>query len=142
MKAGRFTGVPIVQRVCPCGVQFRGQREICIKCRKRQERKEHPERFATKYKENRQAFLARRRLDRYGVTPEKFSRMLAACGGCCEVCRIPFGGPVRRCIDHCHRTGKVRGLLCHKCNTAAGQAGDSPELLRKLAAYLEAKGGE
>lgn len=40
-------------------------------------------------------------------------------------------------VDHCHTSGAVRGLLCHGCNVALGFAKDSPELLRRLALYLE-----
>jgi hypothetical protein len=39
-------------------------------------------------------------------------------------------------IDHCHRTGKVRGLLCHCCNLALGLFKDNPALLEKAASYL------
>ena len=41
------------------------------------------------------------------------------------------------CFDHCHRTGKFRGWICAKCNSALGLTGDSPSLLRELANYLE-----
>lgn len=53
----------------------------------------------------------------------------------CEVC-----GAVPRnyiCFDHCHTTNKFRGWLCNSCNSALGYARDNPDLLRKLAAYLE-----
>ena len=40
-------------------------------------------------------------------------------------------------VDHCHKTGKVRGLLCVRCNIAIGQVRDSVETLRRMIAYLE-----
>ena len=46
-------------------------------------------------------------------------------------------GGRRICVDHCHRTGVVRGFLCNKCNTILGLAGDSPNMLLKLANYLK-----
>ena len=52
----------------------------------------------------------------------------------CEICSKKVN---EICYDHCHQTGKFRGWLCHTCNRVLGLAGDSPELLRKLAAYLE-----
>lgn len=52
----------------------------------------------------------------------------------CEVC----GSKNRTAIDHCHTSGKVRGILCGNCNQTVGHAFDNPYLLRKLANYLEA----
>ena len=40
-------------------------------------------------------------------------------------------------VDHCHKTGKIRQLLCSNCNPAIGFIKDSPELARKMADYLE-----
>lgn len=50
----------------------------------------------------------------------------------CQICGEPAFA-----IDHCHKTGIVRGALCHRCNTGIGWMNDSPELLRKAALYLE-----
>jgi hypothetical protein len=68
--------------------------------------------------------------------------MLAAQGGVCAVCRKlnPDRLGRRLHVDHCHETGRVRGLLCTLCNNAIGQAGESPERLRALATYLEERG--
>lgn len=54
--------------------------------------------------------------------------------GSCEVCD-KWSNPLQ--LDHCHKTGIMRGWLCGTCNRAAGQAKDDPVLLRKLADYLE-----
>jgi hypothetical protein len=43
-------------------------------------------------------------------------------------------------VDHDHKTGKVRGILCHKCNIALGLIGDDPARARALANYLEREG--
>lgn len=59
----------------------------------------------------------------------------------CEICEVPLtnGRSIRgRAIDHCHKTGAIRGVLCGGCNRGLGCAKDSPEILRKMAAYLEA----
>lgn len=53
--------------------------------------------------------------------------------GACEVC----GSSKRICLDHDHKTGKLRGFLCNNCNHALGNVGDCPETLRGLAEYLE-----
>lgn len=50
-----------------------------------------------------------------GVSDEQYARLLAAQGGHCALC--PNGPKTRRLhVDHEHRSGKVRGLLCHRCN--------------------------
>jgi len=51
----------------------------------------------------------------------------------CEVC----GNTENLCIDHDHITGKVRGVLCSRCNSALGLLGDSKEVILKLASYIE-----
>lgn len=74
----------------------------------------------------------------YGLTLEDFDRMLAAQGGACAICKtcVP-GGPGRFSVDHCHTTGRVRGLLCNNCNRGIGGLKDDANLLRAAIAYLE-----
>lgn len=81
----------------------------------------------------------------YGLTPEQVEAMYVARDGRCETCgremsrtRVRGGAPVA-CIDHCHTTGAVRGMLCVACNTTLGKMRDNPALLRTLADYLEKK---
>ena len=54
----------------------------------------------------------------------------------CDICRQAFKSRRDRHIDHCHRSGKVRGILCSNCNTALGQMRDSVEILESAIAYL------
>ena len=72
----------------------------------------------------------------YGITHDEYDAMLAKQYGGCAVCGKPEAGK-RLAVDHDHRTGKVRGLLCENCNRALGMAQDSPTILRALADYLE-----
>jgi hypothetical protein len=76
------------------------------------------------------ARLHKRGLTIYG---EKLLRQQQnnACAGCFD----PLGETF--VIDHCHRTGRRRGLLCHRCNTALGLARDNADTLRRLADYLD-----
>jgi hypothetical protein len=73
----------------------------------------------------------------YGITPEQRDAMIARQGGECAGCRRRFGTEHRPAIDHCHGTGAVRGVLCHRCNSILAFSGDSPEVLRRLARYLD-----
>jgi AAA domain/Recombination endonuclease VII/Homeodomain-like domain len=70
---------------------------------------------------------------RYGLSREAFDALLARQGGVCGICKKHR--PL--CVDHCHVTGKVRGLLCHKCNRGLGHYNDDPDLTRAATAYLE-----
>jgi hypothetical protein len=72
---------------------------------------------------------------RYGVSLEEYEEMLRAQDGRCAICGDP-PGKRRLAIDHCHETGRVRGLLCVRCNTLIGQADDSVERLRQAVLYL------
>lgn len=59
-------------------------------------------------------------------------------GGVCGVCKgPPMGRGLVYHVDHCHVTGKVRGLLCHKCNVALGMVQDRVSHLQALISYLE-----
>lgn len=66
------------------------------------------------------------------------------CAGCGkpETRKTPSGGVALMSADHCHATGKFRGLLCSRCNLALGYAQDDPEILRSLASYLERGGSD
>jgi Recombination endonuclease VII len=73
---------------------------------------------------------------KFGLTPAEYEAKLAAQGGGCALCgREPT--PDRQLdIDHDHRTGAVRGLVCNRCNQGLGQFGDDPICLAHAAAYL------
>lgn len=91
------------------------------------------------------AYEIRRWLVRtYGITADDYARMLEEQGGVCATCKNPetatqhtTGAVKALAVDHCHTTGKVRGLLCWRCNAVLGKVRDSTELLREMAAYLE-----
>lgn len=70
---------------------------------------------------------------RYGITEDDFERMLARQGGLCAVYR----GVPGAFVDHCYRTGRVRGVLCFNCNNGLGHFGDNTVLLELAALYLD-----
>jgi len=89
-------------------------------------------------KENPEKIQAHGLKRRYGITTQTYNNMLSLQKGCCAICgKESCSTGNNFCVDHCHKTGKIRGLLCRKCNVGIGQLLDSPSLLRKAAEYLE-----
>jgi len=77
-------------------------------------------------------------MTRYGITFNDYEEMFKKQGGLCAICFMPETGQKRSLsVDHCHKTGKVRGLLCDKCNNMLGRAGDNCMVLMSGAYYLE-----
>lgn len=74
---------------------------------------------------------------KYHVSPEEADHLLERLQGNCDVCGHD-GSHERLCVDHCHTTGKVRGILCQKCNRALGQLGDDVASIERLLTYLTA----
>jgi hypothetical protein len=72
--------------------------------------------------------------ERYGITVEQYEAMLAAQGGVCAICG-KLNGNSRLYVDHCHRDGGVRGLLCARCNSWLGRY-EQPGFLERADAYL------
>lgn len=79
----------------------------------------------------------------FGLTLEAYDAMLAAQGGVCAICCKPESHRSTKnlAVDHCHATGKIRGLLCYRCNTLIGYAKDSASTLRAAVIYLENRNG-
>lgn len=74
----------------------------------------------------------------YGLTLEEYELILASQGGVCAICGTDKirGFGKRLAIDHCHDTGKVRGILCGNCNRGVGHFANDPALLEAAAVYL------
>lgn len=77
----------------------------------------------------------------HGLEVESYEAMFEAQNNQCAICgkeetRKLKGTVMRLCVDHDHRTGKIRALLCHDCNSGLGKFYDSPDLLTKAAIYL------
>ena len=77
----------------------------------------------------------KRRLARYGLSVEEYEALVREQNGACAICKKK--PPRWFCIDHCHSTGVVRGLLCVKCNVGLGHFDEDPHLMRTATAYLE-----
>jgi hypothetical protein len=113
----------------PDGLQY-----WCISCRRMYNKKQPP------------GSWRRQNLRRFGITPQQYDRMLANQNGVCAVCHRPEtcrnnwskNGEIRPLhVDHDHKTGEIRALLCNHCNTTLGSMNEDPERIRALAEYAE-----
>lgn len=114
----------------------------CIPCTKESARlsegrriSQDPERFYSARKRQGRS----QKLKKYGLDEEVYLEILKRQGGVCAICGVD--NPQRKghdvfIVDHCHITGKVRGLLCHKCNVSVGMMNDDPDVLESGARYL------
>ncbi len=100
------------------------------------------------YKLSRKAYVPldglKSKLSRYGLSYEKYCGMAYRQSYVCAICGKDEtsinnlnGKPNGLAIDHCHKTGKVRGLLCFSCNLGLGKFKDNTSLLQKAISYLE-----
>ena len=71
---------------------------------------------------------------RYGIDREDYGRMIERQNNACALCREEFSNNIQ--VDHCHNTGKIRGLLCRTCNVGLGHFGEDIERLRAAIEYL------
>ena len=75
---------------------------------------------------------------KYNITLDDYNKMFDEQTGCCFGCgkhQSEIEKPL--CVDHCHETGLVRGLLCDKCNCALGFVNDRVDILENLTKYLK-----
>lgn len=84
------------------------------------------------YAQNPAGQLSRARKYKYGISQQEWEKLFLECEGKCQIC----SSPEEICVDHNHSTGRVRGLLCRKCNAAIGLLKETPELLLKAVEYL------
>lgn len=107
--------------------------EGCVACIKKSQMK--------RYFENRPKYakyqLRTHLKSAYGLTMEQFEIMVKKQSGVCAICEKPCVVHGRLSVDHNHKTGNVRGLLCKSCNAGLGHFYDDPALFRKAADYLE-----
>ena len=74
----------------------------------------------------------------FGITLEDYNRMLKQQEGCCAICKKHHTEFLKNlAVDHCHNSGKIRGLLCMYCNTALGKFNDNTELMEAAVKYIK-----
>ena len=81
---------------------------------------------------------------RYGISQLEYEDMLSNQGGVCAICSKSeitiddrTGNLRHLSVDHCHISGKIRAILCAKCNKGIGAFGDDPAILQRAADYLK-----
>ena len=111
----------------------KGLCKTCYNCSKQHcWRKQNPERALAVY-------VSRQ----YGISLQQYRDMLRVQGGKCAICSTEAPQELagtyqsrRLSVDHCHKTGYVRGLLCTKCNTVLGLIEENPLILQKISDYI------
>ena len=118
-------------------------RSVCRRCFSKQTYKARKKRGRTDEEYAKDREVARdSNMKKYGIDWATFQTMSVAQGGKCQICgKVPSGklAHSRLNVDHNHKTGQIRGLLCNRCNVALGQFRDDPALLRCAANYLESE---
>jgi hypothetical protein len=138
-----------------------GRQNKCIECSKvaakdwyaanpdyrrekaREWRAENPDYVRGYRKDNRRRIYLVESARKYGITTEQFDEMWASQNGSCATCRKLFDWSIKQTkphIDHCHTTGRVRGLLCNACNSVLGIVNENADVLSALIGYLECHG--
>lgn len=120
-------------------------RNTCHPCRAKYMRRYHKERREKLQRDGINVDRVQLLRRTYGMTDQQFAELLAKQDGRCAICGrdkatnevlAPGRKPKSMSVDHCHATGKVRGLLCAACNRAIGLFKDDPTLCEAAAAYL------
>lgn len=109
--------------------EWRDKNKTKVKSYRDKWRREHPN-YSKEWAERNKSKIRLSQIKyNYNLTEEEYEALPKAC----EV----YGSTKNLCIDHNHITGKVRGVLCSRCNSALGLLGDSKEVILKLASYIE-----
>lgn len=105
--------------------------QVCRKARRKITRQQNKVSNRPREREKERRY----KLAKFGLSPEMFEVLVVEQGGLCSIC---CGGPTSLglCIDHNHKSGRMRGLLCGPCNSAIGLLKDSPEIVEAAAKYL------
>lgn len=73
----------------------------------------------------------------FGITLDDYKKLSEQQNHVCKICKNPEKNNKRLAVDHCHDTGKIRGLLCFTCNMGIGYLKHNPELIKIAALYCE-----
>lgn len=137
------------KRVCiRCSIGFLPRRmdqvyccRTCSKSGPKGGRKSGKRKTPRPAKENTDETRLQRVLSKKGIDKADYLVLVEGHSNCCEICGKPADEEryKKLCLDHCHETGRPRGLLCVKCNSGLGMFRDKTELLLSAVKYLTYK---
>jgi hypothetical protein len=110
-----------------------GKRNYCSVC-DREKSKRYRELFPEKSK---QQVRSSKLKTKYNIDLNFFEEMVSNQDNKCAICKTEFWDPKYTCVDHCHKTKKVRAILCGPCNTGLGLFKESTQALKNAIKYLE-----
>jgi len=106
----------------------------------RKKNKDKMKEYCKKYRQNpknREREINQKLLDKYNITLEEKNAMIDNQDGKCLICGDILDKGSRTCVDHCHKTKNIRGILCSRCNSLLGFSEDNVEILKNAIKYLE-----
>lgn len=117
----------------------RGKCKFCFRKQTQEIRDRERERFRAYWRKASKGYYSKNpkslKLKRnYGITEAEYLKMYAEQRGLCKICSKKA---TTLCVDHCHITKKIRGLLCHRCNIGLGNFFDDPTILLNAVQYLK-----
>jgi hypothetical protein len=111
-----------------------GRKSRCKKCDYLAAKARRTPEQSAKEKLHWKKYNRKRRQKRYGITPDEYDVLFASQSGKCAICKNADSKQLS--VDHCHITGKVRELLCTRCNLGIGYFQDRTDLLLEAVQYL------
>ena|ERR1700730_12917181 len=117
--------------VCKCGKEIKGLYKGTKYCSLRCANKYNPSRPWNDIQRNYKYQLY------YGISLEDYNNLFNIQNGCCAICKTHQSVLKKKlAVDHCHKTNRIRGLLCHNCNLAIGRFRDDPVIIASALEYV------
>jgi len=117
-------------------IEYKNGTKLCTNCNLIKSKEEFSKE-KEKYKARcRKCLGLKYKLRKFKITEEQYNKFLSIQKGCCAICENPESQEKELSIDHCHKTLKVRGLLCQACNTGIGLLRENKNILLKAIEYL------
>jgi hypothetical protein len=137
MSAIKGSKNPIKSAICPdCGIPHVSSKKSCrcTPCKIKAQKISNHKSYVNNPHEHKHRNLKHR----FGISLAEFNGIFERQRGCCKICKT-HQSELRRglSVDHCHKTGRVRGLLCHHCNSLLGFSVDNIETLESAIKYLK-----